>query len=297
MENPDFIGMPALRSALKIIYTPGITLKTPIGLRNDPQAAGILEQGREIDSQFQEAVNYLDPFDRRDYLEWVETADGIAFTNWKQRAFALAAALKTLETGWEQNDEKPVQTIPTEVQNAVDRAWYWDHHRHWFLVTATTTLTFAFMGSGPNMSFTTWIVIAMLLGITAVAVGAYAISYLPRWQLKKIVKKHGMILEPLGETEKTQPLETDPLWVGSEQALTSARILNFANWAMLSLPAKERLLDLTPGEINSTARTERHQKIAETAAGWIAKEKAKRERLASLTTLEKKKENKPNAEQ
>lgn len=282
MENPDFIGMPALRSALKIIYTPGITLKTPIGLRNDPQAAGILEQGREIEQQFTEAVNYLDPFDKRDYLEWVETTDGTAFTQWKQRAFALAAALQTLEKGWEQDEQKPTATIPKEVQDAVDRAWYWDHHRHWMLVAAVTTLTFAFMITGPQMGTGTWVAMGILLALTGIASVAYVTSFIPRWQLKKIAHRHGVNLEPVDIQSTDQDEATViPLWA-DEEPLTSARILNFANWAMLSLPSKAHLLDLTPGQINSTVQAERHQKIVETAQGWIDKEKAKRERLAKL---------------
>ncbi|MDO5060481.1 MAG: hypothetical protein Q4D73_02485 [Actinomycetaceae bacterium] len=288
MEENDYIGMPALRSALKIIYTPGITLKTPIGLRNDPQAALILEKGRDLDEQFTQAIQYLDPFDRRDYLAWLETGDGMAFTAWKQRAFALAAALETLETGWEQDEVEVKSTqVPQQVQQAVDRAWAWDHGRHWFLVIGAVTLTAAFMTTGPDMSTSTWRLVQGLLGLTAGALAGYAASFWPRWRLRKLAKQHGIALEYEEVVEKSQPAAV-PLWDLSEDAnapLTSAKILNFANWVMLALPSKEQFLDLTPGTLNSAVANSRQEKIVATAAGWIAKETAKRQRLDQLRGL------------
>lgn len=285
MEENDFIGMPALRSALKIIYTPGITLKTPIGLRNDPQAALILEKGRDLDEQFTQAIQYLDPFDRRDYLAWLETGDGVAFTAWKQRAFALAAALETLETGWEQDeaDAKTTQ-VPQQVQQAVDRAWAWDHGRHWFLVIGAVTLTAAFMTTGPDMSTSTWRLVQGLLGLTAGALAGYAASFWPRWRLRRLAKQHGIALEYAEAAEKPQPVAV-PLWdlpEGANPPLTSAKILNFANWVMLALPSAEHFLELTPGRLNAQVETVRHRKIVETAAGWVQKETLKKARLAQL---------------
>ncbi|MCS4484174.1 hypothetical protein NXS08_01535 [Gleimia sp. 6138-11-ORH1] len=288
MEQQDFIGMPALRSALKIIYTPGINLKTPIGLRNDPQAALILENGRELDQQFTQASEYLDPFDRRDYLAWLETADGVAFSQWKQRAFALAAALQTLETGWEQDEAtQSVTRVPEEVQNAVDRAWAWDHNRHWFLVFCIILVTAAFMTSGPDMSASTLNLVQGLLGLAAGILMGYAVSFWPRWQLRKLARKHGIVLEAEQVSEKPQPVAV-PLWDIPEGAteLSSARILNFANWVMLAQPGKTHFLDLTPGRINTKVTSERHRKIVETAQGWIDKEAQKKARLARLKSAD-----------
>lgn len=287
MDENDLIGMPALRSALKIIYTPGITLKTPIGLRNDPQAALILEKGRGLDEQFTQAIQYLDPFDRRDYLEWLETGDGVAFTTWKQRAFALAAALETLETGWDQDEDATQgRQIPAEVQKAVDTAWAWDHNRHWFLVIAALTLTAAFMTTGPDMSTSTWRLVQGLLGLTAGALAAYVVTFWPRWRLRRLAKRYGIALGYEEVAEKSQPAEV-PLWDLSEGAteLTYAKILNFANWVMLALPSKEQFLDLTPGRLNAAVANLRQEKIVATAEGWIAKETAKRQRLDQLRGL------------
>lgn len=284
MDNSELIGMPALRSALKVIYTPGINLATPIGMRNDPQVALILERGREIETQFNEAVNYLDPFDRRDYLTWLETAAGQQFSTWRKRAFALAPALKTLEIGWDQDPQRqPVTQTPPQVQQAVDRAWWWDHNRHWLLVFAGIVSTAAFMTTGPNMSAGLWTVVKGLLGVTAGALAGYAVTFWPRWQLRRVAAKHGISLDfTANEVEET--LADEPLWNIPEggSALSSAKILNFANWVMLAQPNGEFLMDLTPAELNQTATTERRQKIIETALGWEEKQRQANARRKEL---------------
>ncbi|EEH63943.1 hypothetical protein HMPREF0044_0962 [Gleimia coleocanis DSM 15436] len=276
--------MPALRSALKVIYTPGITLATPIGLRNDPQATLVLQRGKEINAQFDEALNYLDPFDRRDYLEWLETEAGEEFKRWRLRGFAMAAALESLETGWDQDDTKLIQQgTPAQVQAAVDRAWWWDHNRHWLLVFAGIVLTAGFMTMGPNMSTGLWAVVLGLLGLTGVALVAYAASFWPRWQLRRVAAEYGISLD-FNEEEVEETLAEEPLWIIPEggSALTSAKILNFANWVMLAQPSGDYLLDLTPSELNQVVTTERRQKIVETALGWEEKQrfaKARREEM------------------
>lgn len=75
MENLNLISMSAVRSAMKVIYTPAITLARPIGLRNDPHTATILHMGSQFRTDFEGAVAQMTPFERRDFEQWQQSEE------------------------------------------------------------------------------------------------------------------------------------------------------------------------------------------------------------------------------
>lgn len=263
MENPNLISASAIRSALKVIYSEGINLSSPIGLRNDPHTATILERGRRWDSEFEGAVHELPPLDKREYLAWAQTEDGQAFEKWKSRAFAMAAALEIVERAWQEHDEESEEhAVDPKVQRLVDTSWWFETHSQWFIGAAFLLWFLAFFGIGPATGD-----ILILLKSAAYAL---ATLLLVGWVFSKLfpfVVGARMRAIGAGVVPSVISVEDDvpDMWADGSD-MTSAKILNYANWVLLAMPTRDFFMDLTPPvPLHSPDLNERQQTIIEVA--------------------------------
>lgn len=263
MENPNLISASAIRSALKVIYSEGINLSSPIGLRNDPHTATILERGRGWDSEFEGAVHELPPLDKREYLAWAQTEDGQAFEQWKSRAFAMAAALEIVERAWQEREEESEEdAVDPKVQRLVDTSWWFETHSQWFIGAAFLLWFLAFFGIGPATGD-----IPILLKSAAYAL---AVLLLIGWAFSKLfpfVVGARMRAIGAGVAPSAMVVENDvpEIWA-DESDMTSAKILNYANWVLLAMPTQNFFMDLTPPvPLRSPDLNKRQQTIIEVA--------------------------------
>lgn len=268
MENSDLISVPAIRSALKVLYSPGITMDSPIGLRNDPHTATILEHARNWNTEFEGAVMDLPPVEKRDYLQWVETEDGQAFSTWKKRAFAMAGALDIIEQAWIQEEVEETKVDP-RVQRMVDRAWWFETRGHWFAVGAALAWFVAFFGAGPSTgTVATW---TRGIGYSLLVV------LVLMWLASKIIPAViGARLKPEGAsiailTADETASDIAPTWA-EDNDISCAKILNYANWVMLAMPPRGFLMDLTPPRpLNRPSLNERQREIIADAEKSLTK--------------------------
>lgn len=265
MENPHLISMSAVRSAMKVVYTPGLTLKSPIGLRNDPHTATILHFGNQYRVDFEGAVQQMPPFERRDFDDWYNSESGEAFTKWSDRAFAMAAALDLIEKAWGQDAEEEEQKTDPYLQKLADINWWFETHGVWFVIVAFIIAFLTFFGTGPmeGSAATTIRVVAGVL--IAVLLLVWASSKALPGFLRAQAKKRGVEV-PTHEKAEAEP---QAIWT-EESEVTSAKILNYVNWAMLAQPGAAGLMTLkAPDPVEPTsAHSERQVKILEAAKRW-----------------------------
>ncbi|WIK64894.1 hypothetical protein [Gleimia hominis] len=237
----EAVSIPAVRSALKVVYTPGITIDSPIGLRNDPLTATILQRGREWSKELWEARYQRTPSEMREYAQWLEDADGLAFTEWSKRAFALAGAYEVIASAWEREVlTEEEDRARAQLQAMADRAQRIQTNQHWLWIFACLLVFCGFFFVGPTTS-------AALVGLRIVlygAAGLLLVGYgLARWyvgHLDRKAQKQGVTLAQIRHQQVTKP----QLWVG--EGLSHQRILNFANWALMSTPPKNSFIPLDP---------------------------------------------------
>lgn len=267
MENQDLISMSAVRSAMKVIYTPGLNLESPIGLRNDPHTATILHFGSGFKTDFEGAVAQIPPFERREFDAWNDSEDGAAFRKWSKRAFAMAAALDIVEQAWEQDgtDEIEEDEVDPKLQRLVDINWQLETHGVWFIIIAFIVAFVAFFGTGgmtggaaATVRLVAVVIVAVLL---LLRIGA---KFLPS-VIRTMAKRQGVEVPTREVVEDV----VQPLWT-EESEVTSAKILNYANWVLLAQPGAEGLMKLdAPDPVEPTEdHTERQKKILEAAKRW-----------------------------
>ncbi|MDO5728016.1 MAG: hypothetical protein Q4P71_00120 [Actinomycetaceae bacterium] len=258
MENPNLISASAIRSALKVLYSPGLTIDSPIGLRNDPHTATILECARNWNTEFDSAVMELPPMEKREYLQWSDTADGQAFSTWKKRAFAMAGALDILERAWYEQEIDEIEIDP-RIQRLVDQAWWYETRGHWFAVGAALAWFIAFFGTGPSTGMLASWIRAIGYGLAGVlALGWVATKIIPTL-INARVGNVGIPSAMLVAQESDA--DVAPMWADGND-MSCAKILNYANWVMLAMPTRQFLMDLTPPTaLDSDNLNERQREI------------------------------------
>lgn len=241
--NPNQIAMPAVRSAASVLYSPAVTVERTIGLRNDPHRAAIIAQAREREQQLWQAAGQMAPFERRDFEQWIQSDSGQAFSQWVKRALVVAGALEIIETAWSENqleetnedDEDPL------IRQLAEAAWWFDNHGMWLLGAAFVVAFVAFFAIGPAtgpvvsaLKTTAWTIAVILI---AIHLTGRALPAVLRWRCRKLNRQI-----PTANTAQSSHI---PLW-GADSPVTSARILNHINWAILAQPDAEHLLNLQP---------------------------------------------------
>ncbi|MDO5720951.1 MAG: hypothetical protein Q4P06_00185 [Actinomycetaceae bacterium] len=240
VSGSELISMAAVRSAAKVIYSPAITVDTPIGLRNDPQTANILAHARHRASELDQAVTQMPPAERSDYQNWIRGENGAHYLKWRARALAVASALELVEQAWEQelateSDNEPA-TDPT-LQRLVDLAWWFDNHGMWLPAAAFLIGFGLFFGIGPARSPLITTITVSMLALAALLI----VIYLAGKALPAVVARYAEhIGQELPTTSKISGQEEEtnqpPLWEDETSAATN--ILNHANWAILAQPGK-----------------------------------------------------------
>lgn len=252
---------------MKVIYTPGLNLKSPIGLRNDPHTATILHFGSQYQTEFEQAIEQIPPFERRDFDAWYDSEDGAAFRQWSNRAFAMASALNIVEQAWEQDAPEEVEEdeVDPTLQKLVDINWYLETHGVWLVIIAFIIGFVAFFGTGGLESALAATIRLVAFSGSAVLLLAWVGTKLLPGVIRVQARKRGVQI-PTREVQQAQQM---PLWT-QESELTSAKILNYANWVMLAQPGAGGLMELTaPNPTPPTdAHTDRQTKILEAAKRW-----------------------------
>ncbi|MDO5033969.1 MAG: hypothetical protein Q4E01_01070 [Actinomycetaceae bacterium] len=268
MEN-HLISMSAVRSAMKVIYTPAITLASPIGLRNDPHTATILHMGQQYRTDFEGAVAQMTPFERRDYESWRASKSGEAYEAWGNRAFAMAAALSIVEDAFVEETDEDEEEAPVDptLQRLVDLNWTFDTHGQWFLISAFIIGFLAFFSTGGMVGGAA----STIRMIAGALVAVLVIAWMGTKLLPSIIEVRA---RRLGATVPTAPKAKKevlnlPIWT-EESSISSAKILNHANWVMLAQPGAAALMELeAPVPVTPTGQyVERQVKILEAAKRW-----------------------------
>lgn len=258
--------MSAVRSAMKVIYTPGLTLQSPIGLRNDPHTATILHFGQGHKAAFEDAVEQMPPFERRDFDPWYESEGGAAFRDWSNRAFAMAAALDIVEQAWVQDgaDEEEEEVDPV-LQKMVDINWQLETHGVWFIIIAFVIAFAVFFGTGGMTSGVAATVRLFGVVVVAVLLLLWAGSKLLPSFIRMRAARQGVEVPSHEIVEDA----VEPLWT-NESEVTSAKILNYANWVLLAQPGANGLMELdAPDPVEPTEKhTDRQKKILAAAKRW-----------------------------
>lgn len=248
---------------MKVIYTPGLTLSSPIGLRNDPHTATILHMGSAQRDTFEGAMTQMTPFERRDFEQWRDSESGEAFSKWGERAFAMAAAFQLVEEAFGQEGEEA--EVDPGLQRLADLNWSVQAHSHWLLIIAFVIafIVFFFTG-GMSGSVVSWIRL-----IATIVVAALVIVWIGTKLLPSVIGVRARRLGQAVPQREAQPVEDLPIWA-EESAISSAKILNHANWVMLAQPGAGALIDLRPPDpVEPTdAYSERQVKILEAARRW-----------------------------
>lgn len=246
VDISQLISISAVRSAAKVIYSSAITTATPIGLRNDPHTAAILDKARQVAEELDAGADQLDPFERRDYQEWINSESGAAYLRWRARALPLASALELVDEAWQQQapeEDRPTQVDP-KLQRLADWSWWFENHGIWFLGGAFCIVFALFFGIGPSRSTgitvltITGLIVALLL--VAIYLLGKSLPALTRWY----AQRQGSEVPTLRSETERDPLVALPLW--REGDLSGASVFNHANWALLSQPGESALLTLTP---------------------------------------------------
>ncbi|EPD30645.1 hypothetical protein [Gleimia europaea] len=239
MENLNLISMSAVRSAMKVIYTPAITLARPIGLRNDPHTATILHMGSQFRTDFEGAVAQMTPFERRDFEQWQQSAGGVAFHTWSDRAFAMAAALQIVEEAFAQDEEEEAPVDPT-LQRMVNLNWSFETHGQWLLIVAFMVGFLAFFSTG-GLTGPVASTIRLIAGVVAaILVLAWIGTKLMPSAIAVRARRVGVKVPEHHAHEEEAKL---PIWQ-EEHFTSSAKILNYANWLILAQPGPNGLMDL-----------------------------------------------------
>ncbi len=249
MENLNLISMSAVRSAMKVIYTPAITLARPIGLRNDPHTATILHMGSQFRTDFEGAVAQMTPFERRDFEQWQQSEGGAAFREWSDRALPLAAALQIVEEAFEQDEAEDAPVDPT-LQRMVDLNWTFETHGQWFLIVAFMVGFLAFFSTG-GLTGPVASTIRLVAGVmAAILVLAWVGTKLMPSVIAVRARRVGVEVPDRHASLEEAEL---PIWQ-EEHFTSSAKILNYANWVLLAQPGPGGLMDLhAPIPVEPTA--------------------------------------------
>ncbi len=245
------VALPAVRSAAKILYSPAVTLDSPIGLRNDPHMATIIARAQARDVELDAALTHMSAYERRALDAWLDSDDGHAFTRWKKRALVMAEALDIIETAWRDKSaahegeacEEPL--VDPGVQRMVDRAWWLDNHRVWCLIGAALVAFITFFGIGPDVGR---VATHLRIGgwtVTIILIATYLVARILPGVITRHVERRGYhVSTPDVRVEDGD--DTPPLWSENDQHVSSARILNAVNWALLAQPDAAVLARLDP---------------------------------------------------